>query len=183
MALVDSNNSAMAEHPRCAALVCGGERCRSVVQAGSEFCPHHYGLVAEHGAAALKWGDHLPSRRKRIVQEPAVAEPSEAATSNGGGGVVDPASVRPRLAEAAAESVEEIRRVLVETATGANKKLWATITCKHCSRAGRYEVTVPDNKVRLEAVQALLHESLGRPAQAEIQTAPPFPVRSSRRAP
>ena len=38
---------------------------------------------------------------------------------------------------------------VLETATGANKQLWATITCKHCDRAGRYEITVPDNKVRL----------------------------------
>jgi hypothetical protein len=27
---------------------------------------------------------------------------------------------------------------------------------KHCGRAGRYEITVPDNKVRLDAIQALL---------------------------
>ena len=89
--------------------------------------------------------------------------------------MVDPASVRPRLAEAAAESLEDIRRVLVETATGANKQLWATIICKHCDRAGRYEITVPDNKVRLDAVQALLHEALGRPGQAEAQAAPALP--------
>jgi hypothetical protein len=68
-----------------------------------------------------------------------------------------------------------IRRVLIETATGANKQLWATVACKHCGRAGRYEITVPDNKVRLDAVQAVLHESLGRPRQAETQTAPTLP--------
>jgi hypothetical protein len=83
--------------------------------------------------------------------------------------------VRPRLAEAAAESLDDIRRVLLETATGANKQLWATITCKHCDRAGRYEITVPDNKVRLDAVQALLHEALGRPGQAETPATPTFP--------
>jgi hypothetical protein len=96
------------------------------------------------------------------------------ATINGMG-VVDPASVRPRLAEAAAESLEDIRRVLLETATGANKLMWATITCRHCNRAGRYEITVPDNKVRLDAVQALLHEALGRPGQAEAQAVPSLP--------
>jgi hypothetical protein len=76
----------------------------------------------------------------------------------------------------AAASLEDIRRVLLETATGANKNLWATISCKHCGRAGRYEITVPDNKVRLDAIQALLHESLGRPGQAEAQPAPGLPV-------
>src|SRR5262245_26944117 len=53
--------------------------------------------------------------------------------------------------------------------------MWATIGCKHCGRAGRYEVTVPDNKVRLDAVQALLHEALGRPGQAEAQPTPSLP--------
>jgi hypothetical protein len=155
-------------------MLYSGRRCRSVVQTGSEFCPHHTGLVVQHGAEALKRGQHLPARRRRVVQEPLVAE-TIAATTGNGPATLDPGSVRPRLAEAAAESVEEIRRVLLETATGANKNLWATITCKHCSRSGRYEITVPDNKVRLDAIQALLHESLGKPGQAEAQTAPPLP--------
>jgi hypothetical protein len=163
------------DHPRCAALLHGGKRCRSVAAGGSEFCPHHNGLVAEHGAEALKRGEHLPARRKRIVQEPVVAESIEVITNNGAA-AVDPASVRPRLAEAAAESMDEIRRVLLETATGANRNLWATINCKHCGRAGRYEITVPDNKVRLDAIQALLHESLGRPGQAEAQSVPALPA-------
>jgi hypothetical protein len=139
--------------------------------AGSEFCPHHSGLVTEHGADALKRGEHLPARRERIVQEPVITEVLELTTGNGTA-TADPASVRPRLAEAAAESLDDIRRVLLETATGANRNLWATINCKHCGRAGRYEITVPDNKVRLDAIQALLHESLGRPGQAEAQPAP-----------
>ena len=84
------------------------------------------------------------------MQVPVVAEASAPAAS-GNGSSADPASVRPRLAEAAAASLEDIRRVLVETATGANKDVWATISCKHFGRAGRYEVTVPDNKVRLDA--------------------------------
>jgi hypothetical protein len=111
----------------------------------------------------------------RVVQAAVVAQQVGPTTTNGGG-TVDPASVRPRLAEAAAESVDEIRRVLLETATGANRNLWATISCKHCGRARRYEITVPDNKVRLDAIQALLHESLGRPGQAEAQAAPALPA-------
>jgi hypothetical protein len=86
--------------------------------------------------------------------------------------------VRPRLAEAAAASLDDIRRVLLETATGANRNLWATINCKHCGRAGRYEITVPDSKVRLDAIQALLHEWLGRPGQADalLATSPSQPA-------
>ena len=118
----------------------------------SEFCRHHDKVAAEYGPEAVRLGKHLPVRRKRQVHAPVVAE--ALASMAAGNGVADPASVRPRLAEAAAANVEEIRRVLLETATGANKQLWATIRCKHCDRAGRYEITVPDNKVRLDAVQA-----------------------------
>jgi hypothetical protein len=131
-------------------------------------------VAAEHGAEGVKRGDHLPAPRTRVVQAAVTAE--EVAPSRMNGGLVDPSSVRPRLAEAAAESLEDIRRVLLETATGANKNLWATISCKHCGRAGRYEITVPDNKVRLDAIEALLHESLGRPGQAEAQPAPALPA-------
>jgi hypothetical protein len=35
---------------------------------------------------------------------------------------------------------------------------------------------VPDNKARLDAIQALLHESLGRPGQAEAQRVPALPA-------
>jgi hypothetical protein len=144
-----------------------------VVVTGTEFCPHHSAVAEEHGAEVVKRGEHLPVPRKRIVQAPVVAE--VVPVESNGAVLVDPASVRPRLAVAAAESLDDLQRVLLETATGANKNLWATVVCKHCDRAGRYEITVPDNKVRLDAVQALLHEALGRPAQAETQPAPSLP--------
>jgi hypothetical protein len=166
----------MSEQLRCAALLHDGKQCRSVAVNESEFCQHHGRLVAEHGTEALRSGKHLPTRRKRVFQAAVVADGVVRPTGNGHGGGVDPASVRPRLAEAAAESVEELRRVLLETATGANRNLWATINCKHCGRAGRYEITMPDNKVRLDAIQALLHESLGRPGQAEAQPVPALPA-------
>ena len=132
----------MSEHPRCAALLHGEKQCRSVAVDGTEFCQFHGRLVAEHGVEALKAGAHLPAPRKRVVQTSVVAEETVQAAGNGSG-ALDPASVRPQLAVAAAESLDDIRRVLLEAATGANKNLWATINCKHCGRAGRYEITVP----------------------------------------
>jgi hypothetical protein len=161
------------EHPCCAALLHGGQRCRSATVSGSQFCEHHTRLADDHGADALRHGRHLPTRRKRVAQEPVIAEPIVANTTSAVS--VDPATVRPQLAAAAAANLDDIRRVLLDTATGANKHLWVTITCKHCQRLGRYEVVVPDNKVRLDAVQALLHESLGRPGQAEPQATQVFP--------
>jgi len=126
----------VSEHPRCDALLHGGKQCRSVAATGTRFCDHHNSVAAEHGAEAVKRGEHLPVRRKRVVQAAVVAEEATASMRNGSG-MVDPASARPRLAEAAAASLEDIRRVLLETATGANRNLWATINCKHCGRAGR----------------------------------------------
>ena len=166
-----SDNSGVSEHPRCAALVQGGERCRSVAVTGSEFCPHHRKLADEHGAEVVRLGMHLPSRRKRRA--------GAGLCECGGGGLTGTwqrrrrSRLRPSSTEAAAANLEDMRRVLLETATGANKQLWATITCKHCERAGRYEITVPDNKVRLDAVQALLHEALGRPGGAGGAVATP----------
>jgi hypothetical protein len=88
---------------------------------------------------------------------------------------VSPADVRPRLAEAAAANLTELERVLVETATGANRQVWATIGCKHCGREGRYEISIPDNRVRLDAVEKLLQQGLGRAREAEESRVPRLP--------
>jgi hypothetical protein len=76
-------------------LLHGGKQCRSVVATGSEFCPHHTNLIEEHGAEALKRGEHLPARWKRAVQAPVIAKAVNVTTSNGTA-TADPASVRPR---------------------------------------------------------------------------------------
>jgi hypothetical protein len=92
-----------------------------------------------------------------------------------GDSVVGPSEVRPRLAQAAAANLSELERVLVETATGANRQVWVTIACKHCERQGRYEVDVPDNRVRLDAVEKLLQQGLGRAREAEQSPTPRLP--------
>lgn len=81
---------------------------------GAEFCQYHGRLVAEYGGEALKSGKHLPARRSRVVQVPVVSEETLVAIGDDTG-TTDPALVRPRLAEAAAASLEDIR-VLLETA-------------------------------------------------------------------
>jgi hypothetical protein len=92
---VDSATTrAVSEHPSCAAVL--HTQCRSVAVAGMEFCEHHTAVAAEHGAEAVKRGEHLPAPRKRVVQAAVVAEEAGPATINGGG-LVDPSSVRPRL--------------------------------------------------------------------------------------
>ena len=93
------------------------------------------------------------------------------ANSNGPTGherrAVDPAAVRPRLAEAAAESVEDIQRTLLDAATSASKPAWVEFECTDCGNRKRVEVPVPDVRARVAAIELLLREGLGRPAQAE----------------
>jgi hypothetical protein len=80
---------------------------------------------------------------------------------------VDPATVRPRLAEAAAESVEDIQRTLLDAATSASKPAWVEFECSDCGKRKRVEVPVPDVRARVAAIELLLREGLGRPGQAE----------------
>ena len=79
----------------------------------------------------------------------------------------DPSTVRPRLAEAAAENVDDIRRTLLDAATSASKPAWVEFECTDCGKRKRVEVPVPDVRARVAAIELLLREGLGRPAQAE----------------
>src|SRR4029453_6211831 len=90
----------------CEALLRSGTACRSAAVSDSAFCSHHATLVAQIGEDRVRSGDH-PRRRKSTVTEPLVAEVET--TLAGGNGHADPAQVRPRLAEAAAPSLDDIR--------------------------------------------------------------------------
>jgi hypothetical protein len=167
------DHSGMLEFGRCAALLRDGRACARTVVEGSEFCVHHDRLVVEHGADALKQG--LPRRKQaRSLWQPTIVTTSSdepEANSNGPTGherrLADPATVRPRLAEAAAEGVEDIERALLEAATSASKPAWVEFECSDCGKRKRVEVPVPDVRARVAAIELLLREGLGRPAQAE----------------
>jgi hypothetical protein len=85
----------------------------------------------------------------------------------GQNGSRDPATVRPRLAEAAAEGLEGIRKTLLDAATGAVRDHWITFECGECGARKRIEVPVPDVRARVAAIELLLREGLGRPGVAE----------------
>jgi hypothetical protein len=163
----------MQAFPRCAALLRDGRACERTVVAGSESCVHHERLLAQHGADALKQG--LPRRKQaRSSWRPTIVTTSSAepeANSNGGTGherrAVDPATVRAGLADAAAASVEDIQRTLLDAATSASKPAWVEFECTDCGKRKRVEVPVPDVRARVAAIELLLREGLGRPAQAE----------------
>jgi hypothetical protein len=164
----------MTEHPRCAAHLRNGERCRSVAVDG-DLCAHHNQVSVDVGEEALRTRRY-PTRRR---QESALVhtvdgldpEPEEtdrpAAEGNDVHANLTPSEVRPRLAAAAAANLPDLERVLLDAATGATRQAWTTITCKHCERQGRYEVVIPDYRVRLDAVEKLLQQGLGRAREAQ----------------
>jgi hypothetical protein len=91
-------------------------------------------------------------------------------------GTRDPATVRPRLAEAAAEGLEGIRKTLLDAATGAVRDHWITFECGECGARKRVEVPVPDVRARVAAIELLLREGLGRPPQSEEVSVPQLPT-------
>jgi hypothetical protein len=113
-----------------------------------------------------------PRRRKATVPEPLVAEADTAPVTRNG---ADPAQVRPRLAEAAAASLDDIQAALLDAALGSLRPVWITHTCRNCSQKERIEVQVPDIRSRVAAIELLLREGLGRPPQADDASAPRLP--------
>jgi hypothetical protein len=80
-------------------------------------------------------------------------------TETSGNGVIDPSTVRPRLAEAAAEGLEGIHKTLLDAATGAVRDHWVMF---ECGKRKRVEVPVP-TFVLASPHPAPLWEGLGRP--------------------
>jgi hypothetical protein len=93
--------------------------------------------------------------------------------------VIDPATVRPRLAEAAAEGLDGIRKTLLDAATGAVRDHWITFECGECGSRKGVEVPVPDVRARVAAIELLLREGLGRAPQAEETPAPRLPANAA----
>src|SRR4029077_11592165 len=99
----------------------------------------------------------------------------EAMTTVTTNGAVTPAEVRPALAKATAASLDEIQAALLDAAVGATHAGWTTFTCPDCGKKHRAQVQVPDVRARVGAIEVLLREGLGRPAEAEELTSPKLP--------
>ena len=155
----------------CEAVLRDGSQCRSATRTDSDFCAHHADLVEEIGEERVRSGDH-PSRRKTTTAEPLVAEVEAHPPSRNG---ADPAQVRPRLAEAAAASLDDIQAALLDAALGSVRPVWVTHACRNCGQKERVEVQVPDVRSRVAAIELLLREGLGRPPQAEEAASPRLP--------
>jgi hypothetical protein len=168
--------SLLRDHPhmafaQCEALLRSGAPCRSAALTDSPFCSHHATLAEEIGDERVRRGDH--PRRRSTVTGPLVVE-VETASANGSG-QADPAEVRPRLAEAAAASLDDIQAALLDAALGATREMWITTACSGCGKKQRVEVRVPDVRSRVAAIELLLREGLGRPPQADDAASPRLP--------
>jgi hypothetical protein len=159
--------------PRCSALRRDGLPCGALASSSTaDFCRHHERLVAIHGEDAVREGRY-PRKRNPHGETPVVVETE----SIGGNGNValSPADVRPALAQAAAASLDEIQQALLDAALGATREHWVTVTCGDCTKKSRVQVQVPDVRSRVAAIELLLREGLGRPAQAEEPPVPQLP--------
>jgi hypothetical protein len=90
----------MASFGQCKASLRNGQRCRVVIETkGSGLCPHHLQLAQEHGADAVMDGAVPKRRALRVVDEPE-APAITTTTTVTPTTPIDPANVRPMLAEA-----------------------------------------------------------------------------------
>jgi hypothetical protein len=161
--------------PRCAALRRDGAPCGALASSPTAvFCRHHERLAEKHGEEEVRDGRYPRTRTPR-TKAPLEAQLSESGYYANGSGAVSPAGVRPALAQAAADELGTITAVLMDAATNTTRPVWTTPVCPECGTQFRQEVHVPDHKAQVAAVEVLLREGLGRPAQAEEPTQPILP--------
>jgi hypothetical protein len=95
-------------------------------------------------------------------------------TASGNG--ADPGSIRPSLAQLAASNLDALQRTLLDAALNATTTRWATVTCSGCGARSRAELPAVDVKSRLQAIQLLLSEPLGRAPTAPEVATPQIPA-------
>jgi hypothetical protein len=143
------------------------------------YCRRHEQLATELGEEVVQTGSYPRRRTPREEMLVVVDETPAAQTVPTIDTAITPSEVRPRLAQVTAESVGEIQRALLDAALGATREHWTTFTCPDCGKKHRAEVQVPDVRARVGAIEVLLRESLGRPAQAEDAARPKLPVNAN----
>lgn len=149
--------------PRCAALRRDGRECGALASSPTAtYCRHHEQLASELGDDAVRTGRYPRRRNPRLEAPVSIEETTTTAITSG---AITPAEVRPLLAQATAASLDEIQAALLDAAVGATRENWTTFTCPECGKKHRAQVLVPDVRARVGAIEVLLREGLGRPAQ------------------
>jgi hypothetical protein len=137
-------------------------------------------LAKKWGEERVLSGDYPGNARKResvlraLPLEPETTTVSSVDTT-GSEKTADPTSIRPALAQIAAENLDGLQRALLDAALSATTTKWATVSCSDCGARSRVELPVPDVRSRLQAIETLLAQGLGRPGQAEEQPTPRLP--------
>jgi hypothetical protein len=136
-------------------------------------------LVEKWGVERVLSGDY-PGNARRRASTLRVLEsetpPVASVEANGRGREPDRAAIRPALAQLAAANLDGLQRALLDAALSATTTRWATVTCDDCGASAQVELPVPDVRSRLQAIETLLAQGLGRPGQAEEQPAPRLPT-------
>jgi hypothetical protein len=128
----------MPAFPRCAALLRDGQPCGRTVAVGSAFCVHHTKLLATVDAETMRQGRTPKPRAVKKQKLHVVAESAVEDTTTAGVVAVenaDPTTVRPSLAVAAAENVEQLTASLLEAAGSAVTPVWLTRRVRRLWRA------------------------------------------------
>jgi hypothetical protein len=167
--------------PRCPAPRRDGRVCGTLAASpSSRFCTRHEALAEKWGEERVLSGDYpgnVPRKRRAMTVErlePEAITPS-LADANGDGSAADPAGIRPALAQLAASNLDALQRALLDAALSATTTRWATVACGECGARSRVELPVPDVRSRLQAIETLLSQGLGRPGQAEEPSVPRLP--------
>ena len=149
-----------------------GQRPGVAASPEASYCRHHERLIERYGEEAVRAGTY-PRRRTPRTDEPLKLEAEP--ITNRQPTTIEPGAVRPALAQAAASSLDEIQAAILDAALGATREHWATFTCPDCGKKQRTQVSVPDVRARVAALELWLHEGLGRVPQAEEARAPRLP--------
>lgn len=162
----------------CAAKRRDGRPCGMFVEEPSAlFCVHHARLAERWGNDRVREGK-IPKQRGRRQQRPVLTlesrQPEQPTPELVEAEVVEvvrkaigPDEVRPKLAAAAAENLDDLQKALLETALGALHEHTVTLTCPDCGMTSRHQVATPDPRARLQAMDLLFREGLGRAPQSE----------------
>jgi len=165
--------------PRCPAPRRDGRVCATLaVSPGSRFCKKHEALAEKWGEERVMKGEYPgnATRKARTALTVVSTEPNPAfGRANGPSLTADPGSIRPALAQLAASNLDALQRALLKAALSATTTRWATVSCGECGARSRVELPIPDTHARLQAIETLLAQGLGRPGQADEQTVPRLP--------
>jgi hypothetical protein len=144
----------------------------------SSFCRRHESLAEKWGEERVMSGDYPGDAPRKLSAMVVESEPTAElvlVNADGDGGAGVPAAIRPALARLAADNLSELQRTLLEAALSATTTRWGTVRCEGCGVKSRVELPAPDVRSRLQAIQLLLSESLGRAPSAPEVTTPTMP--------